>query len=112
MSRHDDAVRLRHMLDHAIEAVEMCRGCQRADLDKDRKLNLALVRLIEIIGEAATRVTEAKQSALTGIPWPEIIGMRNRIVHGYDQINFDILWAVIQNDLPPLIRQLRSELGD
>lgn len=88
----------------------MCRGCTRADLDRDRKLNLALVRLVEVIGEAANRVTAERRQSLPAIPWPEIIGMRNRIVHGYDQVDFDILWAVVQQDLPPLIDQLRGTL--
>jgi uncharacterized protein with HEPN domain len=82
MTRRDDRTRLRHMLDHSIEAVEMTRGHTRQDLDTDRKLNLALVRLIEIIGEAAAHVTEAKRDRCLGIPWEDIIGMRNRIVHG------------------------------
>lgn len=112
MSRHDDSVRLRHMLDHAREAVEMASSRNRSDLDKDRMLNLALVRLIEIIGEAASGVSEAARAAWHEIPWAQIIGTRHRIVHGYDVINFDILWAVIQSDLPPLIEQLERILGE
>lgn len=111
MSRHEDEVRLGHMLDHAAEAVEMCRGRQRADIDSDRMLNLAMVRLIEIVGEAADRVSKQGQASRAEIPWREIIGMRNRIVHGYDEVNFDILWAVIHDDLPPLIEKLRDVLG-
>lgn len=110
MSRHDDDVRLAHMLDHAIEAVELCKSRSRGDLDSDRLLNLALVRLIEIVGEAANRVSPVTQASLATVPWREIVGMRNRIVHGYDQVNFDILWAVIQQDLPPLIETLRARL--
>ena len=112
MSRHDDTVRLRHMLDHAREAVEMASGRTRGDLDKDRMLNLALVRLIEIIGEAASRVSEHEHVTWQEIPWAQIIGTRHRIIHGYDVINLDILWAVIQSDLPPLIEQLERILGE
>lgn len=108
MSRHDDGARLRHMLDHAQEAVALCAGKTRADLDRDRLLNLALVRLIEVIGEAANRVSAATQGRLSAIPWPAIVGMRNRLIHGYDEVDFDILWQVIVQDLPPLIDQLRS----
>ncbi|MBL0927809.1 MAG: DUF86 domain-containing protein [Phycisphaerales bacterium] len=111
MSRHEDAVRLGHMLDHALEAVQMGAGRSRADLDSDRMLNLALVRLVEIVGEAANRVSKRGQTDRPEIPWREIIGMRNRIVHGYDEVNFDILWAVIRDDLPPLIEKLRATLG-
>lgn len=85
----------------------MIRGHARGDLDTDRKLNLALVRLVEIIGEAATRVRPEVRNRHPGIPWLDIIGMRNRIVHGYDQVDFDILWDVIQLHLPPLITELQ-----
>lgn len=111
MSRHEDAIRLGHMLDHAVEAVEMCAGKSRADLDTNRQLNLALVRLIEVIGEAANRVSKAGQDQHASIPWRQIISMRNRIVHGYDSVDFDILWAVIRDDLPPLIVTLKSALN-
>jgi len=111
MSRHEDEVRLGHMLDHASEAVEMCRGLERVDLDRDRKLNLALVRLVEIVGEAANRVSREGQAIRPGIPWPHVIGMRNRLVHGYDEVDFDILWDTVQIDLPPLITELKRILG-
>ncbi len=88
----------------------MIRGHTRADLDSDRKLNLALVRLVEIIGEAATRVSPEVRNAHPGIPWLDIIGMRNRIVHGYDQVDFDILWDVMELHLPPLITELQRIL--
>ena len=68
MSRHEDDVRLGHMLDHAIEAIHACEGKTRPDLDTDRLLNLALVRLIEIVGEAANRVSQAGQDQLPSIP--------------------------------------------
>lgn len=111
MSRHEDQVRLRHMYDHASEAVEMCRGLARADLDRDRKLNLALVRLVEIVGEAANRVSRQGQVIRPEIPWPRVIGMRNLLVHGYDEVDFDILWDTVQIDLPPLIAELKRMLG-
>ncbi|MCH8913817.1 MAG: DUF86 domain-containing protein [Planctomycetes bacterium] len=110
MTRHDDRIRLLHMLEHAVEAVQMIREHTRADLDTDRKLNLALVRLVEIIGEAATRMSPEVRNRHPGIPWLDIIGMRNRIVHGYDQVDFDILWDVMELHLPPLITELQRIL--
>ncbi len=108
MSRRDDAVPLHHMLDHAREAVEMMRGRERGDLDTNRMLNLAVVRLLEIIGEAANRISETGRSGLPELPWPQIVGLRNRIVHGYDVINLDIVWKIVHEDLPPLIEQLQK----
>lgn len=110
MSRHDDAVSLRQLLDHAREAVGMLSGRQRPDLDADRMLNLAIVRLLEIVGEAANRMSKAAQQEHPEIPWPEIIGLRNRITHGYEAIDFDIVWNVVQEDLPPLIERLEAAL--
>ena len=111
MTRHDDRTRLRHMLAHAEEATEMAHGHVRADLDSDRKLNLSLVHLMEIVGEAAGRVSAGTRARLGAIPWPDVIGLRNRLVHGYDKVDFDILWDIIQYDLPPLIAELREALA-
>ena len=110
MTRHDDSVRLRDMLAHAVEAVEMAHGRRREDLDRDRQLNLSLVRLLEIVGEAAARVSQVTQERLMGIPWPDVVGLRNRLIHGYDKVDFDILWDIIQIDLPPLIAELQRAL--
>ena len=112
MSRHDPTVGLRHMLDHAREAVEMARGKTRRDLDTDRKLNLALVRLLEIVGEAANRLTSAERDRYPGIPWLEIVGLRNRLIHGYLGIDDDTLWSIIRDDVPellPLLKALKNE---
>ncbi len=101
--RKDDAVRLRHMLDAAQEAIGFARGRTRADLATDRQLVLALVKAVEIIGEAAYRCSEETRSHLTEIPWEDIIGMRHRLVHAYFDIDLDILWRTIEDDLPGLV---------
>jgi len=106
MTHHDDDVRLQHMLDHAREACSMAQGKNRSDLQKDRMLELALVRLIEVVGEAAARVSPEGCKKHSRIPWSEIVGMRNRLVHGYDQVDLDVLWDTIEYDLPPLIVEL------
>jgi uncharacterized protein with HEPN domain len=98
------------MLDHALEVVAMTKGKKRADLDKDRQLNLALVRLLEIIGEAASRVPKEEQARYADISWSEIISLRNRLIHGYDTVDFDILWQIVSQDLPGLIESLRKVL--
>jgi uncharacterized protein with HEPN domain len=75
-------------------------------------VQLALTRLVEIVGEAGNRVSKAMQQKTPEIPWPQIIGMRNRLIHGYDVIDFDLLWDTITDDLPPLIVSLESIASD
>jgi uncharacterized protein with HEPN domain len=110
MTRHDDPTRLRHMLDHAIEAVEMAKGRRREDLEGDRQFCLAMTRLVEIVGEAAARVSADGQRKWPAIPWAEVVGLRNRLIHGYDAVDLDILWTIVQDDLPALIVELRRAM--
>ena len=106
MTRGNPVIFYQHMLDHAREALVLAQGKTRADLDTDRLLNLALVRLLEIIGEAANRISEEEQARHAEIPWPQIVSLRNRLIHGYDSVDFDILWQIVTEDLPPLIASL------
>lgn len=106
MSQHSDDICLRHMLDHAREAVAMVSGKTRKNLDSDRMLELSLIRLIEIVGEAANRLSPQAQQSHPDIPWQKVRGMRNRLVHGYDAVDFNILWDTVQFDLPELITML------
>jgi len=108
MTQHDERIRLQHMLDHAREAVSLIEGKKREDLDRERKLELALVRLVEVVGEAAARVSLDLQAKYPSIPWQQIVGMRNRLIHGYDQVDLNILWDTIEFDLPPLIAELEK----
>jgi uncharacterized protein with HEPN domain len=112
MTRRTDADRLQHMLAHTEEAIALAAGRSRADLDSDRVLNLALVRLLEIVGEAAARLSESFRQNHTAIPWAQIAGLRNRLIHGYDEVDFDILWDIIQLDLPVLAKNLHEAIGD
>ena len=104
----DDSIRLRHMLDAAKEAESFSQDKTRNSLDTDRELVLALVKCIEIIGEAATRISHESREILPQIPWSNIIGMRNRLIHAYFDINLDILWKTIVEDLPSLIFELEK----
>jgi uncharacterized protein with HEPN domain len=106
MSRRDDTVPMRHMLDHAREAVAFVRGKSRADPDHDRILQLALTRVIEIVGEAARRVSKEGQLRYTAIPWHQAMSARNKIIHGYEFVDYDIVWQIITVEFPRLIESL------
>ena len=106
----DDEIRLRHMLDASHEAIAFSENMTRADLNTDRMLVLALVKAVEVIGEAASHITEPTQDELSSIPWADIVGMRNRLVHAYFDINLDILWETVHDDLPILNAQLEPLL--
>jgi uncharacterized protein with HEPN domain len=86
----------------------MAAGRSRSDLDTDRQFNLAMTRLMEIIGEAASRVTHETRHEHPEVPWQQIVAFRNRIIHGYDRVDFDILWQIVHNDLPPLVSMLEQ----
>ena len=86
-------------------------GRTRNDLKYDRQLVLALVKDIEIVGEAATHVTERSRLSMPEIPWERIVGMRNRLVHAYFDINLDIVWKTVQEDLPELIVLLEMSIS-
>jgi len=110
MSVHDPLVRFRHMLDYAREAVQMAGERTSTELEKNRQLGLALTHLVELIGEAASQVPRDIQPQYPQIPWPKIISTRNRLIHGYDYVDYDILFDTIKNDLPPLIEALANIL--
>ncbi|OGP60574.1 MAG: hypothetical protein A2V67_15320 [Deltaproteobacteria bacterium RBG_13_61_14] len=98
------------MLDYAQEAYSLVQGRSREDLDAHRLLNLSLVHLLEIVGEAANRIPKEDRVRYPQIPWSQIVNMRNRLVHGYDTINLDIVWEIANQDLPPLIAELEKIL--
>lgn len=109
--RKDDLVRLHHMLDASREAIGFAQGRKRADLESDRMLVLSLVKDIEIIGEAAYQISASTRQRLPDIPWDDIIGMRHRMVHAYFDIDLDILWRTVQDDLPMLAALLGSSIS-
>jgi uncharacterized protein with HEPN domain len=106
--RDEDRVRLQHMREAAQSAVQFIAGRQRSDLDTDQMLLFALVRAIEIVGEAASKVSEETRAAEPDIPWKAIVGMRNRLIHAYFEIDADILWVAATEEIPTLLSQLRS----
>lgn len=112
MSQHDAMVRLQHMHDYASEAIELLGELSIEQVESDRVLQLALVRLVEVVGEAATQVPSDFSEQHPNLPWRQATSMRNLLIHGYDIIRIDILVKTIQEELPPLARQLDTILGD
>jgi uncharacterized protein with HEPN domain len=110
--RRDDRIRLQHMLDSAREALSFADGRSRADLDGNRMLALSLVKCIEIVGEAATRVGQETRQQVPQIPWQDIVGMRNRLIHAYFDIDLDRVWDTVVADLPALVMLLETALSD
>ncbi len=104
----EDAVRIRHMIEAAEAAQRFVAGRKRGDLDQDDMLLFALVRAIEIVGEAASKVSPETKAATPDVPWPAIVAMRNRLVHAYFDIDRDILWKTISVEIPDLLSLLRS----
>ena len=115
MTEHDDRLPMHQMLEHVREAVEMIRGRTRVELQTNRMLQLALVHLVQTVGEAASRVSPAGRVRYSEIPWGKAITTRHRMVHGYDTIDHDVVWDTIADDFPPLAaaleRVLTSESG-
>jgi uncharacterized protein with HEPN domain len=104
--QHDDGVYLGHMLDTARQAVEKLGSRTRTEFDADEDLQVILLHRVQIIGEAASRVSPATRDAHPRLPWKRIVGMRHRIVHDYLNIDLDILWEVVSSSPPELIRLL------
>lgn len=112
MSRKPVDILLRHMLDAAHEAVEHLSGRSRDELHEDRQLQHSLIRCIEIIGEAASRIEPEFRDANPLIPWLDIIAMRNRLIHAYFDIDLEIVWSTVRDELPELVQQIEQVLNE
>jgi uncharacterized protein with HEPN domain len=106
----DDRVRLGHIVEMFDAATRFLDQKQRSDLDSDQMLLFALVRAIEVAGEAANQISAEGRDELPDLPWRLMIGMRNRLVHGYADIDTDILWNTLTNAMPPVAERLRAYL--
>lgn len=106
--RDDDRVRVLHMVDAAESIGTFISGRNRHDLDLDRMLLFAVVHAIEVIGEAATRVSDETRSLASAIPWTAIVAMRNRLAHGYFDIDTGIVWRTASEEIPALLPRLRE----
>ncbi len=112
MPKIDDLTRFKHIQQAIIEAISFIKARNRQDLDKERVLSLALVKLIEIIGEAANNISVEKQNQYSQIPWRRIIGMRNRLTHAYFEVDLEIVWQVVSCDLPNILPQIKTAISE
>ncbi len=106
----DDAIRIRHMIEAAETTQRFIAGRQRADLDSDAMLLFAVVQALQIIGEAASRISREARSATPSAPWARIIGMRHRLVHAYADIDREVIWRTVTVEIPALLPLLISLL--
>lgn len=110
--QRDELLYLGHMLDMARKAVEKLYGRRRRDFDEDENLRLALAHLVQVIGEAARRVSPDVRSLHPEVPWADIVGMRSKIVHDYLSVDDDVVWEVVTGDLPSLVAALERILAE
>lgn len=103
-----DCVRVNHIINACESLFRFTLDRKREDLDSDEMFSFAVVRAVKIIGEAASKITKEGRDEISGLPWQEIIGMRNRLAHGYFDINHSILWATIQRDIPAIYSILQK----
>lgn len=106
--RDEDRIRILHMIDAADAVAQFVEGRSRDDLEQDRMLLFALAHAIEVLGEAANSVSPEIQSAAPQIPWGAIVSMRNRLIHGYFDINRSIVWKTATVEVPALVPVLQS----
>ncbi len=108
----DDTSRLRHMLDAALEAQTFMKDITQESLREDRKTTQAVIRSIEVIGEAAVNISKEFKEVHPDIPWKQIAGMRNWLIHAYFDVDYNHIWSTVQKDLPALIPQLKKLLDE
>lgn len=108
MSAVDDASRLKHIADACREALSFIQDCSPADLSSNRMLALSLVKELEIIGEAANNLSKDCQDRYPQVPWRAIVGMRNRLIHAYFGIDYDVVWQTITESLPLLLVEVEA----
>jgi uncharacterized protein with HEPN domain len=111
MTQHDPSAVLRDMLDYAERAVEFAADYAVEELEQDAMRRMALAYALIAVGEAATRAPVSLRESFPDIPWSQTVRLRNRIIHGYDTIDYDIVKEIVDHDLPPLIQSIRDAIG-
>ncbi len=104
----NDRIRIEHIIEAASEAISFLGNKSLEDLFADRKLALALMKEIEIVGEAASKISKEFQASCSNIPWKKIVGMRNHLTHVYFDVNYKMIWKTVKYDLPPLLEEVKK----
>ncbi len=104
----DDKARLEHILESANDAISFLGNMTVDELSQNRMALQAIVRSVEIIGEAASQLTQEFRSKNTHVPWVQIIGMRNRLIHAYFDIDHELVFSTVQSDIPILVNQIKQ----
>ncbi len=112
MSIHDPKATLRQIQDAALRAREICAGKTLEGLVKDWQATAALERFIEVIGEGVKRLPPGLRDRYPGVPWKEIAGTRDHLSHGYDDVDYQVLWDAVNNDVPRLLATIEIMLKD
>ncbi len=112
MSKHDPKVTLRQIAEYAQHARELCAGKTLADIRADWRLAFAFERVMEVLGEAVKRLPAEMRQRHSAVPWRQVAGMRDKISHGYDSVDYQTLWDTVQNDLPILFTTVEQMLRD
>jgi uncharacterized protein with HEPN domain len=112
MSKRDVLSTLSQIAEHAHHAQDLCRESTPADLVADWKTSLALQRAMEIIGETVKRLPPELCTAYPAVPWRLIAGMRDRLIHGYEDVDYEILWNAVHQDLPNLLETVERMIRD
>jgi uncharacterized protein with HEPN domain len=106
-----DAIRLRHMREATSAAVEMATGRERSELSRNVMLAMALTRCLEVLGEAASKMSPEVRLRFPAIPFAKIVAMRNRLIHAYFDVDLDVVWTTVTEDLPALLPALDAALA-
>jgi uncharacterized protein with HEPN domain len=110
MSRHDPRVTLHQIIAHAERAQELCRERTASDFANDWRAAMAFERALEIVGEAVKRLPDELRNKHPEIPWRQIAGMRDRLSHGYDSVDYDLLYNAARDEVPQLLAATRAIL--
>ena len=106
-----DYIRLRHLLDAARKAIAFMHGRTLTDLESDEMRALTVIQLLQIAGEAAKRVSDETRARYPSVPWRQVAGTRDRLIHGYFEVDLELVWSIVSQDLPELVAQIEAILA-